>query len=79
MTNLNNDTRELNINELDAVSGGSLTGWMHTIVDTALQAVTPKAGSGSIWDGTGMGSGGINSGSGSGSGTPVCPGCHSPA
>ena len=43
MTNLNNGTRELNINELDAVSGGT---WMDTVNATmaAVRAITDISG-----------------------------------
>jgi hypothetical protein len=41
MTKLNNEIRELSIDELDIVSGGDkgVVGWLHEIVDTANKAV----------------------------------------
>jgi uncharacterized membrane protein len=76
MTKFNNEIRELNIDELDAVSGGSLMGWVHEIVDRALSSVNTPLNSGyTPMSGSGSGSA---SGSGGG-GTPVCPGCHTPA
>ena len=69
-------TRELNINELETVSGGTF-GDVVAYVNAYVAALgTPKLKS--IYDGTDMGPGGVNGGSG-GSKTPVCPGCHSPA
>jgi len=66
------ETSELNIDELDAVSGG----WVcQQIIDYLLSqphSVPITVGSGS---GDGLGSGGM----GSGSGRPTCPGCHGPA
>ena len=77
MIKQNTGTRELNIDELEIVSGGTGFGDVVTYVKAYVAALgTPKLGS--IYDGTDMGPGGVNSGS-KGSGSPVCPGCHSPA
>jgi bacteriocin-like protein len=72
---MTNDIRELNINELDAVSGGSFWSEGVQAIQNAMASAAPPRG-GSIWDGFGSGSG---SGMGSGSGSPTCPGCHGPA
>ena len=73
---------ELNIDELDGASGGSVSGWAHAIVDSAIsQAKSAPYPIGiTVGSGSGSGSGdGLGGGMGSGSGAPVCPGCHSPA
>jgi hypothetical protein len=45
MTNLNNDTRELNLNELDAVSGGNaIQDIAVQVAKTAAQIVTGNVG-----------------------------------
>jgi bacteriocin-like protein len=69
---MTNDIRELNINELDAVSGGFWSEGVQAIHNAMRSAAPPQGGS--IWDGFGSGSG-----MGSGSGSPTCPGCHGPA
>jgi len=79
---MNKDIRELNINELDAVSGGSLMGWAHEIVNSSISQAKTASYPMEITVGSGSGSGsgdGLGGGMGSGSGAPVCPGCHSPA
>ena len=75
---MNTEIRELNINELDAVSGAGLVEIMHDIVNISLAAATagptPLPSLPNAW-----GQAGTPSGSGSGS-SPTCPsGCHSPA
>ena len=73
---MTHETSELNIDELDAVSGG----WVcQQIVDYLLSQPTSMPIT--VGSGSGSGSGdGFGSGSmGSGSGRPTCPGCHGPA
>jgi bacteriocin-like protein len=44
MTNLNNDTRELNIDELDAVTGGGVVDTIVQVVKKVAQVVTGTTG-----------------------------------
>ncbi len=72
---MTNDIRELNVNELEAVSGGVIYEAIQQIIGyVQTHYVMEPVGSGS-GSGDGLGSGGM----GSGSGRPTCPGCHGPA
>jgi hypothetical protein len=68
--------RELSIDELDVVNGGT---WMDTLFK-GLNGELSRSMPITMGSGSGSGSGdGLGSGMGSGSGSPTCPGCHGPA
>jgi bacteriocin-like protein len=72
---MNNEIRELNINELDAVSGGGIYEAIGQIIAYAKSSFPPLTSGSGSGSGDGLGSGGF----GSGSGSPCPGGCHVPA